>query len=103
MAREAAKKIQTDVDIKRKAVKLVVTHLKKKISHGFLGQEHINEWVAEMEKLLEKPDFNVLEYIRMRKTLNEVIESTMDEEIRFKLRDSWYSMGKALEKKIRQR
>lgn len=101
MAKETVKKVVTDVDIKRKAVKLVIVHLKKKVSKEFLGSEHINEWVADMEKLLEKPEFNIIEYIDMRKQLNDLIERTLDEEIRFKLRDSWYSFGKALDKKVK--
>lgn len=89
------------MDAKRKAVKLVIVHLKKKLTREFVGSEHIEEWVKEMNELLAKPDFNIMEYIAMRKKLNEVIESTLDEEIRFKLRDSWYSFGKALDKKIK--
>lgn len=103
MAKGAAKKVQTDADIKRKAVKLVIAHLKKKVAKEFIGSEHVNEWVEEMEKLLEKPEFNIIEYIEMRKNLNDVIERMLDEEIRFKLRDSWYSLGKALDKKVKQR
>jgi len=102
MAGRAAKKVQTDIDVKRKAVKLVIIHLKKKIPDDFLGSEHINGWIAEMEALMEKPDFNMIEYIAMRKSLNDVIERTVDEEIRFKLRDSWYSLGKALDKKVKR-
>jgi hypothetical protein len=37
----------------------------------------------------------------MRRALNDIIERTLEEEMRFKLRDSWYSMGKALDKKAR--
>jgi len=102
MAKGATKKVQTDADVKRKAVKLVIAHLKKKIAKEFIGSEHIKEWVEKMEKLLEKPEFNILEYIEMRRNLNDVIERTLDEEIRFKLRDSWYSLGKALDKKVKQ-
>jgi hypothetical protein len=43
------------------------------------------------------------EYIEMRKSFTDVIESSPDEEIRFKLRDSWFSMGKALDKKVKQK
>lgn len=102
MINQTQKKIQTDVDIKRKAVKLVIVHLKKKVSKEFVGSEYVNEWLAQMDKLLQKEEFNVIEYIQMRKNLNDVIESTLDEEIRFKLRDSWYSFGKALEKKLKK-
>jgi len=30
--------------------------------------------------------------MRMRRELNDIIERIMDEEMRFKLRDSWYSL-----------
>lgn len=103
MAKDTVRKVQTDSDIKRKAVKLVIVHLKRKMPNEFLGSQHVAEWVTGMEKILEKPDFKMIEYIEMRKTLNDVIESILDEEIRFKLRDSWYSMGKALDKKVKQR
>lgn len=103
MAKGTIKKVQTDIDVKRKAVKLVIAHLKKKVPGEFIGSEHITEWVAEMEKLLEKPEFHLVEYIEMRRNLNDVIERTLDEETRFKLRDSWYSLGKALDKKVKQR
>ncbi len=104
MAKEIVKKVQTDIDVKRKAVKLVVAHLKKKLPEGeFIGSEHILEWIDDMEKLLEKPEFVMVEYIQMRRNLNDVIERTVDEETRFKLRDSWYSLGKALDKKVKQK
>ena len=102
MAKEAAKKVQTDIDVKRKAVKLVVAHLKKKLPEGeFIGSDHIIDWIADIEKLLEKQEFNMIEFIEMRRNLNDVIERTVDEEIRFRLRDSWYSLGKALDKKVK--
>jgi len=100
-AESKQKKVITDIDVKRKATKLVVAHLKKKISRDFIGSENINEWIAEMEELLEKPEFEMAEYFAMRKRLNELIERVLDEEIRFKLRDSWYSLGKALDKKVK--
>ena len=103
MAKEATKKVITDADVKRKAVKLVIAHLKKKLDKEFIGSEHITEWIADIEKLLEKPEFSMLEYIEMRRNLNDVIERTLDEEIRFRLRDSWYSLGKALDKKVKQK
>lgn len=96
------KKIQTDADVKKKAVKLVISHLKKKLSRDFVGSEQVFEWVEEMEKLLMKEEFELVEYVRMRKSLNDVIERTLDEEIRFKLRDSWYSFGRALDKKVKK-
>ncbi|MCX8129377.1 MAG: hypothetical protein N3I35_04660 [Clostridia bacterium] len=101
MAKESIKKLQTDSDVKRKAVKLVISHLKKKVPNEFVGSDHLEEWVGEMEKVLENPEFNLKDYIQMRKNLNDVIERTLDEEIRFKLRDSWYSLGKALDKKVK--
>jgi hypothetical protein len=102
MAKGAAKKVLTDADVKRKAVKLVIAHLKKKLPREFIGSENIQEWIAGMEGLLEKPEFNLIEYIEMRKNLNGIIERIMEEELRFKLRDSWYSLGKALDKKVKQ-
>lgn len=101
MINQAPKKIQTDIDIKRKSVKLVMVHLKKKVSKEFMGSDYVNEWLTRMDGLLQKEEFNIREYIEMRKNLNDVIESTLDEEIRFKLRDSWYSFGKALDKKVK--
>lgn len=101
MINQAPKKIQTDIDIKRKSVKLVMVHLKKKVSKEFMGSDYVNEWLTRMDGLLKKEEFNIREYIEMRKNLNDVIESTLDEEIRFKLRDSWYSFGKALDKKVK--
>ncbi|NLD48303.1 MAG: hypothetical protein GX660_14100 [Clostridiaceae bacterium] len=95
------KKIQTDADVKKKAVKLVISHLKKKITRDFVGSEHVSEWVEDMEKILVKDDFDLVEYVMMRKSLNDVIERTLDEEMRFKLRDSWYSFGRALDKKVK--
>jgi hypothetical protein len=102
MAKETTKKVQTDIDVKRKAVKLVIAHLKKKLpEEEFIGSDHITDWIADIEKLLEKQEFNMIEFIEMRHNLNDVIERTVDEEIRFRLRDSWYSLGKALDKKVK--
>lgn len=99
---KAKKKIQTDVDVKKKATKLVISHLKKKAAKDFVGSEHVREWIEEMEKILAKEDFNLIEYVQMRKSLNDVIERTVDEEMRFKIRDSWYSLGRALDKKVKK-
>ena len=101
MLKQAAKKVQTDIDVKKKAVKLVIVHLKKKLSKEFVGSEYVNEWLVRMDELMLKEEFNIRDYIEMRKSLNDVIESTLDEEMRFKLRDSWYSLGKALDKKVK--
>lgn len=89
----------SDSDAKKKAIKLIVVHIKKKIAKEFLGSEYITQWISEMEELLSKDEFNSTDYIKMRKKLNEVIECTLDEEIRFKLRDSWCSFGRALDRK----
>ncbi len=103
MAKSKAKKVLTDADVKKKAVKLVLMHLKRKVTREYLGIENLREWIANMEELLKKEEFNLAEYIEMRRELNDIIERTLDEEIRFKLRDSWYSMGRALDKKVQQR
>jgi len=102
--KKTIKKVQSDFDVKRKAVKLVVAHLRKKLPEiEFIGMDHITSWIVDIEKLLNKQEFNMIEYIEMRHNLNDVIERTIDEEMRFKLRDSWYSLGKALDKKVKQK
>lgn len=88
-----------DNDVKRKAVKLVVAHLKKKVSREYMGIEYLVEWLDEIEELLKEETFDIKEYHRMRRQLNSVIESALDEDIRTKLRNSWHSFGKALDKK----
>lgn len=98
---KANMKVITDAEVKRKAVKLVISHMKKKVSQEFIGAEHVNEWMGDMDKLLENSEFNLAEYLRMRRNLNDVIERTIDENMRFKLRDSWYSFGRALDKKAK--
>ena len=95
------KKIVTDFDVKRKAVKLVISHLKKKLFTTDNNRTSIDLWIEQVEKLLQQEEFVVRDYIEIRKDLNDIIERTMDEETRFKLRDSWYSFGKALEKKVK--
>src|SRR5690554_3656218 len=102
MAKKAPKKVQTDADVKRKAVKLVIAHMKRKLPEDTTGLELVLGWITEMEEVLSKEEFDILEYIEMRKSLNDVIERTLDEELRFKLRDSWYSFGKALERKAKR-
>jgi hypothetical protein len=102
MPKGSLKKVLSDNDVKKKAVKLVITHLKKKLPNDFLGAHYLNDWLEEMKVVLEKEEFILVEYIQMRKNLNDVIERMVDEEIRFKLRDSWYSMGKALDKKAKR-
>jgi len=99
---KANRRIMTDAEVKRKAVKLVISHMKKKVSHEFIGVEHVNDWMEDMDVLLKKQEFDIAEYIHMRRNLNDVIERTIDENMRFKLRDSWYSFGRALDKKVKQ-
>ena len=102
MPKAAAKKELTDIDVKRKAVKLVISHLKKKLpKEGFDGSGGILKWIEEFEVLLDNPEFVITEYYGMRRELNDIIERTVNEELRFKLRDSWYSLGKALDKKVK--
>ena len=103
MPKATAKKEVTDFDVKRKAVKLVVAHLKKKLPKDeLLRSESITSWIEEFEVLLEKSEFVVSEYYEMRRELNDIIERTIDEELRFRLRDSWFSLGKALDKKVKR-
>ncbi|HBR02942.1 MAG TPA: hypothetical protein DD738_10050 [Ruminiclostridium sp.] len=90
-----------DMQVKKKAVKLVIAHLKKKVSKEYMGIEYLIDWLAEMDALLEKEEFDVREYYSMRKQLNSVVESTLDEEMRGKIRNSWHSFGKALDKKAK--
>ena len=91
----------TDDDVKRKALKSVLMHMRKKLPENFENQEHFDEWAAEVEVLLEKEDFDKASFYGARKKLNDIIERTVDGETRIKLRDSWFSMGKALDKKIK--
>lgn len=103
MAKEAVKKEITDADVKRKAVKLVVSHLVKKLpEENFIGSDNIVNWIARFEELLDKPEFVIGEYFEMRRELNDIIERTVDEDLRFRFRDSWYSLGKALDKKVKK-
>lgn len=88
-------------EVRHKAVRLVVAHLKKKVTAEFAGIEYLAAWLDEMDALLLEEDFDIREYHRMRKELNSVIESVPDEAMRTSLRNSWYSMGKALEKKAK--
>ncbi len=101
MTMHTDKQPQTDNEVRHKAVKLVVAHLKKKVTGDFPGINYLAAWLDEMDALLMKEDFDVKEYHRLRKELNSVIESTLDEPMRDSLRNSWYSMGKALERKAK--
>lgn len=104
MAKEKTKKVVTDLDVKKKAVRLVITHLKRKIDDvEFSGKNQVENWIGEMEEIINEPEFSVPKSFEMRRSLNDIIERTPDEEIRFRIRDSWYSMGRALDKKARNR
>lgn len=101
MSQKEIKKMQTDTDVKRKAIKQVVAHIRKKITSEYVGSEHLKEWLEQIDGIIKKDEFNIKDYITARKSLNDIIERTLDENMRFKLRDSWYSLGKALEKKAK--
>jgi hypothetical protein len=101
MGQKQVKKIQTDSDIKKKAIKQVVLHIRKKITTEYIGSENLMEWIAQIEGILTRDEFDIKDYIKARKELNDIIERTLDEQMRFKLRDSWFSLGKAMEKKAR--
>lgn len=90
----------TDSELQKKSVKLVVLHMRRKIEDDIIGINHVLDWLNEMNQLLSKEDFVRAEYMEMRRKLNEAIERVMDVEMRSKLRNSWYSYGKALEKKV---
>ena len=91
----------TEAEVRYKAVRLVVAHMKKKVTGDFPGLEYLAAWLDEMDALMADENFDIREYHRMRKELNSVIESTLDETMRTSLRNSWFSMGKALEKKAK--
>lgn len=94
-------RILTDNDVKRKALKSVLIHIRKKIPANYEIMDQFNEWMAEMEENLAKPEFDKTVYYELRHKLNDIIERTVDGETRFKLRDSWISLGKALDKKMK--
>ena len=101
MSQKQIKKMQTDTDVKRKAIKQVVGHIKRKVTTEYVGSDHLKDWIAQIEEIVAKDEFDIRDYIQARKNLNDIIERTPDEEIRFKLRDSWFSLGRALEKKAK--
>lgn len=92
-------KILTDAQLQKKSVKLVVMHLRKKVDPEAPGIGKVCAWLEEMEQLLEKEEFVRAEYLEMRKKLNDAIEWVLDVDMRLKLRNSWYSFGKAMDKK----
>ena len=54
---QKANKNMTDRS-KRKAVKLVISH--KKECEDFVGIDLVNEWIGEMDKLLENQNLKLL-------------------------------------------
>ena len=97
------RKVITDADIKKKAVKLVVAHIKKKMDREFEGQEYIDNWLIEVDALIAKDVFDKAEHIEMRRQFSDAIERVLDGDMRIRLRDSWYSFGKALDKKVKKK
>ena len=89
-----------DAALQKKSIKLVVMHLEKKISAETPGIGNVLAWLDEMNLLLEQDDYVKADYIKMRKKLYDAIEWVPDTETRQRLRNSWYSFGKALEKKV---
>lgn len=90
----------TDFDLKHKAVKQVIIHMKKKVPEEYSGSKYLNKWFEEMDSILEETEFVLPKYYEMRRELNDIIERIFDDTIRRRLRDSWYSFGKALDKKV---
>lgn len=92
--------LSPDAELQKKSVKSVVFHLKKKVDPGAAGIDRVCVWLADMDALLAQDGFNRGEYLEMRKKLNDAIEWVFDVELRHKLRNSWYSFGKAMDKKV---
>ena len=90
---------EQDAQLQKKSVRLVVMHLKKKIAPTTPGIGYVLDWIDDMEALLEEEGFDKPEYVKMRKKLYDAIEWVPDTDIRHSLRNSWYSFGKAMEKK----
>lgn len=88
-----------DAMLQKKTVKSVVMHLERKIDTETAGIGNLLSWLDEMKALLAQEEYVKAEYIKMRKKLYDAIEWIPDTETRHKLRNSWYSFGKALEKK----
>ena len=98
------KKVQTDEYAKKKAIKLVVLHIRKKLEEAGEEAHTIDNWFTEMDELLSLPeeDFDIHTYYDMRRHLNDHIDCIYDVNLRYKLRDSWISFGKALDKKAKK-
>ena len=94
------KKVMTDADLQKKSVKLVVLHLKKKIDPDAAGIDRVCQWIDQMEILLAEDGFDRAKYLEMKKRLFEATEWVFDVDLRHKLRNSWYSFGKAMDKKV---
>lgn len=94
------KKELTDADLQKKSVKLVVMHLKKKVDPNEPGITSVLEWLDTMDAILEKDEFDRAEYLEMRRQLYNAIEWVFDADVRASLRRSWYSFGKAMDKKV---
>ena len=57
-----AKDINTPTEeelVKKKAAKLVVAHLRKKITSDYMGKQYLVGWLDEMEELLQKEEFDI--------------------------------------------
>jgi endonuclease III-like uncharacterized protein len=94
------KKIYTDEYYKRKAIKLVVAHLRRKLDDADHKETEVfDEWLLDMDAILEKDEFIISEYSDMRRTLNNLIDRIYDVDLRYRVRDSWNSFGKGLDKK----
>jgi len=98
------KRVQTDEYAKKKAVNLVVLHIKKKLEEAGEEGHVLNQWIIDMETLINIPDedFDIHKYYEMRRHLNDHIDCIYDVNLRYKLRDSWISFGKALDKKAKK-
>lgn len=98
------KKLQTDEYTKKKAVKLVVLHIKKKLEEASEEAHILDQWFKDMENLLNKKEeeFDIHKYYEMRRKLNDLKDCIYDIDLRYKLGDSWISFGKALDKKAKR-
>ncbi len=95
-----SKKIYPDEYYKKKAVKLVVSHLKRKLDDAENKETEIfDNWLFEMDELLQKEDFVMVDYVEMRRQLNNLIDRIYNVDLRYRVRDSWNSFGKSLDKK----
>lgn len=98
--KQVPNQLSADAELQKKSVKSVVFHLKKKVDPNAAGIDRVCAWLADMDALLTQDGFNRSEYLEMRKKLNDAIEWVFDVELRHKLRNSWYSFGKAMDKKV---